>query len=284
MIFIKPQYRDLFGEKTVAGFLAIQGEVRKQLQNRRTLRFERGGQAYFLKAHRGPGWREILKNLVLLRLPVVSARNEWRAIQSLETLGLATTPAVGYGEEGRNPARRESFLLTQAVEDTQDLEHWAASTGHEPGDRSWLTCKRTFLRRLAALTRRMHAGGVNHRDFYLCHLRVDTRQGEPCNRADSADIYIMDLHRAQLRRRTPLRWAAKDIAGLMFSAVHGPAGVTLTVADYARFMKAYTGGSLAEAISGNRRLWRAVVRRYCRDYYRQYRQPPRLAKFLRDAR
>lgn len=51
---------------------------------RRTLRIEVAGQGYlFVKIHRGVGWKEILKNLLSLRLPVLGAGNEWRAIARL---------------------------------------------------------------------------------------------------------------------------------------------------------------------------------------------------------
>lgn len=41
----------------------LQGNVLRALEGRRTLRIEIAGRGYFLKIHRGIGWREIIKNL-----------------------------------------------------------------------------------------------------------------------------------------------------------------------------------------------------------------------------
>ena len=44
------------------------------------------GSHYFAKIHHGVGWREILKNLLHLKLPVLGAENEWRALNLLPRL------------------------------------------------------------------------------------------------------------------------------------------------------------------------------------------------------
>ncbi len=76
----------------------------------------------------------------------------------------------------------------------------------------------------------MHGGGVNHRDFYICHfllhLPVDAR---------APRLSLIDLHRAQVRRSTPRRWRDKDLAALYFSALE----IGLTQRDRLRFLKTY---------------------------------------------
>src|SRR6185295_20373102 len=56
--------------------LALEGEVYRNVAGRKTLRFSRDGKSYFLKVHLGVGWKEIIKNLIRFRLPVVSAKTE----------------------------------------------------------------------------------------------------------------------------------------------------------------------------------------------------------------
>ncbi|MAS40736.1 MAG: lipopolysaccharide core heptose(I) kinase RfaP, partial [Porticoccaceae bacterium] len=58
--------------------LRLEGEEYRALEGRRTLRFKLDGRAYFAKVHQGIGWREIAKNLLRLRLPVLGAEREWR--------------------------------------------------------------------------------------------------------------------------------------------------------------------------------------------------------------
>jgi heptose I phosphotransferase len=67
---------------------------------------------------------------------------------------------------------------------------------------------------------------------------------------------VIDLHRAQIRRRTPRRWLIKDLAGLYFSAL----GIGLTRTDRWRFIAAYERKPLREVLQGHRRFWERVER------------------------
>ena len=107
-------------------FMQLDCEHFRELANHRTLRFELAGRRYFLKVHYGVGWCEILKNLLQSKVPVLGARNEWRAIQRLQTLGVETMNLVGYGERGMNPTRRQSFVITDALENMISLADFCA--------------------------------------------------------------------------------------------------------------------------------------------------------------
>lgn len=110
----------------------LQGVVFRELEARRTLRTEIEGRGYFVKIHRGVGWREIWKNLVYLRLPVISARNEWEVIQRLHKLGIPTMRAVAYGIQGRNPASVRSFIITEDLGHTISLEDFTRNWVADP--------------------------------------------------------------------------------------------------------------------------------------------------------
>ena len=102
--------------------LNLEGEVFREVPGRRTLRFMCQGKAYFLKAHLGVGWREIFKNLLQFKKPVLNARNEWEASHRLKKLGIATPIPVGFGCRGWNPAHQQSFLITEDLGETLTLE------------------------------------------------------------------------------------------------------------------------------------------------------------------
>ena len=216
----------------------LKGVVFRELEARRTLRTEVAGRGYFVKIHRGVGWAEIVKNLVSLRLPVLGAANERLAIRQLERLGVATMKAVAFGERGSNPAARHSFIVTEELAPTISLEDYC---------RDWLTqppapsMKYALIARVADMARRMHTGGVNHRDFYLCHFLLHL---DPPPEADRFRLSLIDLHRAQIRARTPQRWRNKDLAGLYFSAL----GIGLTRRDKLRFLRGYFGRPLRETL------------------------------------
>ncbi len=206
---------------------ALQGEVLRALEGRRTLRTEIAGRGYYVKIHRGVGWLEVFKNLLSGRLPVLGAGNEWRALERLTALGVDTMRAVAFGERGSNPARRKSFIITEELAPTASLEDYCRDWPQHPPP---LALKRALIERVAEMARRMHGGGVNHRDFYICHflLHLPVDAGAP-------RLSLIDLHRAQVREKTPRRWRDKDLAALYFSALD----IGLTKRDGLRFLKTY---------------------------------------------
>jgi heptose I phosphotransferase len=231
---------------------SLKGEVFRAREGRRTLRFFMDGRSYFLKHHRGVGWGEVLKNLSQLRLPIVSALSEVRAIEAVAAAGVHTMTIAGYGEQGLNPARVESFLITDDLAETLSLEDvgllWLL---HPPCP----AFKRALIANVAGVARVMHAAGINHRDFYLCHFLIG-RSGFHAGDGQ-APLFLIDLHRAQVRRRVPWRWQVKDMSGLFYSAMD----IGLTRRDLLRAMAAYTGKNWREALQEERPFWLAVRKR-----------------------
>ena len=249
--------------------LSIEGKVYRELNGRKTLRFQRGGKAYFLKVHRGVGWGEIVKNILSLRCPILSARNEWEAIERLEQLGIASTPIVGYGQRVWNPARRQSFLMTEELQNTVSLEDFCRHWAQDPPP---FLLKRALIQKVADTARALHQNGVNHRDFYICHFHIDRSSAGPPYDPDALRLFVIDLHRAQLRHRVPRRWVVKDVAGLLFSS----ADIGLTRQDVFRFMKAYRDKPLRAILEEERGFWRRVTRRADTLYRKIHRRSSRL--------
>jgi lipopolysaccharide core heptose(I) kinase len=242
-------------------------DIYRHKEGRKTLRFKYNGRSYFLKLHRGIGWAEIIKNLLQARLPVLAATNEYRAVTALQRIGVDTLSVAAYARHGHNPAAIQSLLVTDDLVGTVSLEDYCANWAREPPA---LIIRMRLVHKLADSARRMHGAGINHRDFYLCHFHLDPGSLlEP-----SVRCYLIDLHRAQLRRSTPRRWRVKDLAGLYFSAMD----CGLTRRDLLRFMRHYSPGGLAEALGDGAGLWREVERRaallYCKA---NGRSPPSLA-------
>ena len=256
--------RDVFEELE-----QLRGEVYRHKEGRKTLRFELGGRGYFLKLHRGVGWGEIFKNLVQLRLPVIGAANEWRAIEACRERGIATLAIAGYGQRGLNPATTHSFLITDELRGVVSIEDFC---------RKWQTVpppyavKRALVERVATISRQFHDAGINHRDFYLCHFLL---AGEPERNPEAvftAPIHLIDLHRAQLRRRVPRRWLIKDLGALYYSAHNLGFGRREVI----RFLRGYLGAGVARHLARNQRFWQAVRRRAAKIHRRDFGTPPRL--------
>jgi len=251
--------------------MQIDGELFRDMDNRRTLRFALGGKRYFLKAHYGTGWREILKNLLQLRLPVLGARNEWLAIRRLEQLGVETMRLVGRGQRGWNPARQESFVITEALEETCSLEDFCGAWEKTPPTtKAEIRLKRELISRVARVARLMHESGMNHRDFYLCHFLLDCSGDVLAQPPESLHLWLIDLHRVQLRRRTPIRWRVKDIGGLYFSALR----IGLSRRDLFRFMAAYRNKPLRATLNEDAGFWEQCRRRAHALYDSFYHECP----------
>jgi heptose I phosphotransferase len=85
----------------------------------------------------------------------------------------------------------------------------------------------------------------------------------------------MDLHRAQIRHRTPRRWVIKDIGSLYFSAMD----IGLTQRDLLRFMRCYRDQSLRTVLQEKPLFWRAVQRRAERLFRKIHGKEPPLKRF-----
>jgi len=216
----------------------IQGEVFRQTANRITKEFSFEGNKYFIKLHYGVGWKEIFKNLIKLRVPTLGAFPEWEALKKLKSLGIDCPEAVGFYSKGINPSNIRSFLVTKSLINTISLEEALQKGKFQKLD---FPTKKRFIEKIASMSRSLHNNGINHRDYYLCHLHVDS------NMDAGKEIYLIDLHRAQLRSFVPTRWASKDIGGLFHSAL----GFKLTEKDFYRFIKTYFQCSLEEALENH---------------------------------
>jgi len=230
--------------------MALRGECFRHQKGRITQRIQIGDKTYFIKQHHGIGYREIIKNLLQLRWPVISARNEWLAIQKLDSLGILVPRIISYGERGWNPATRQSYILMEELTPVVSLEEMGKSFRETPPAFGF---KQELIENVAKIAKTMHENGMNHRDFYLCHFLLK-EQGKL--------LYLIDLHRAEIRRLTRKRSIIKDLSGLYFSSKDSG----LTQRDYYRFMKWYSNKTLREILDTEKLFWKKVRARGERLY------------------
>ncbi|THF63146.1 lipopolysaccharide core heptose(I) kinase RfaP [Pseudothauera nasutitermitis] len=261
--------RDAFAAAAELARNATGGAVVRDLEGRRTLRFEIDGRGYYLKHQHGIGWGRIVEELIHLRRPVLGAGSEWRAVQTCHALGVPTMTAVAYGERGRGPAWRESFLVTEAIEPAEDLDAHTRTWRDTPPPPNH---KRALIAAVAGITRRLHEGGMNHRDLYLCHFLLCTDAP-----GDAPRLALIDLHRAQIRPATPRRWRDKDLSALYFSALD----IGLTQRDKLRFLRHYFPSPLRATLQREAALLRHLEReavRLKRRYERKFANRPALQR------
>jgi glycosyltransferase involved in cell wall biosynthesis len=262
--------RYLLDDKNFKDILKMNGDVYRALEGRRTLRFEIGNQGYFAKIHQGVGVREIIKNLLQGRFPVVGALCEYKAILRLKQLNIKTMTVVAFAQRGINPATLKSFIVTDELSNTVSLEHYGKSWKQTPPD---YLLKLAFTKKIANIARVLHSNGVNHRDFYAAHLLLDISQGENCITHENLKIYLIDLHRMQIRKQVPLRWVVKDIAALYYSVMD----FGLSHKDLLRFIKLYQGKSLRRALVEDRYFWKKVIKQGIYLYHKAHKTTPVLS-------
>jgi tRNA A-37 threonylcarbamoyl transferase component Bud32 len=238
--------------------MSLHGEVYRELEGRSTQRLVIAGQPYFIKKHSGVGWREIIKNLCQGRLPIVSAKNEYIALNKLTEWQVAVPEVVAYGYEGFNPSKLRSFIMTKELPKHISLEDFCKHWQHCPPSFHF---KKKLIKEIAVIARTLHVNGMNHRDFYICHFLLDVSNLINSN----IKLYLIDLHRAQLRKHTPSRWVIKDLAGLYFSSKE----VGLTKRDILRFIIEYRNKPLDKVFNKELSFWLKVKKRGDNLYRKQ---------------
>ena len=238
MLILRAPFDKLWKDKDVFQEVEnISGITYRSVATRKTVRFEINGNGYYLKLHHGITYGEFFKNILMFRLPVFGAGNEWRAIEKLSSAGIDTMVGVAFGQRGINPINRTSFIITEELSRTVSLEDYCAE---------W--CKNSppyglkvaLINRVAKMVREMHLLGINHRDCYLCHFLLKLPFANP----DDLKLSIIDLHRAQIRQVVPKRWRNKDLIELYYSCLD----IGLKRSDFLRFLKVYFQGKSLKQI------------------------------------
>ncbi len=267
-VILRDEFRDYWSPETAFDQVRkVKGEIAKAKDNRRVVRFELEGDIYYLKHHVGIGWKEVIKNFLQFKLPVLGASNEWYAIEKLKNTNINTMEAIAYGRHGCNPAMQESFLVTRELKNTITLEKLCADWKNKPPS---YELKKNLIDQVAFIAQQMHRNGINHRDFYLCHILLDMQSGVDCIDPKKLRLYLVDLHRMQMRKKVPKRWVVKDIGSMYFSAMD--AG--LSRRDIYRFIRVYTGMPLKKALQERKEFWERVQRRANNLYQQQWQRKP----------
>ena len=263
-ILVVPEYlKKLLAKNHIfQQLMMMQGEAFRDVPGRRTIKVSMGSKSYFIKQHSGLGWKELCKNLLSLKKPIISARTEWQAIQKLDEVGIPTTPLVAYGERGCNPATIQSFVLTQDLGDIVSLETLCADWPQNPPD---ARLKRQLIMAVAKIARTLHDNGLNHRDFYICHFCLDKKRLA----AGEVYLYLIDLHRVGIHTEISNSARMKDMAALYFSAMH----IGLSERDLLRFVRSYSA-DLRHQIKHEARFWRAVSARARKLYLKFHGKMP----------
>jgi heptose I phosphotransferase len=229
IIYIAPNFMDIFSKKSSFNFfMSLSGIEYRNVAGRQTLQVKMGKGSFFIKKHLGITYKEIFKNLISFKLPIIGAKNEWLAIKKLNTLDISTTPWVAFGEEKKISPIKRSFIVTKDLGDICSLEDYCKNWIQYPPTTK---IKNTLIDEVAKLSGIIHSNGINHRDFYLCHICIDNT----LLKSNICKLYLIDLHRVGIANSISKTDQMKDLAALYFSAMH----IGLTRKDILRFIVKY---------------------------------------------
>lgn len=248
MLVLRPPFKEAWKNKDPFEEIKhLDSDSYRCVKTRETSQFFFDGSSYFIKYHYGTSLKEILKNIITLKVPVLGAEQEWRAIHHLRNIGVDTMEGLAFGKKGINPLTRESFLITRDLSPVISLDRFFLS---EEGKNICYQKRIEIISRVATMTKKMHESGMNHCDCYLCHFMLHT---PPFNEQNKLKISIIDLHRAQIRNKVPARWRDKDLIALYYSAQ----GI-LSKKDVFRFMKVYFNLSLRDIFKTETQLLKSA--------------------------
>ncbi|MEM9102022.1 MAG: lipopolysaccharide core heptose(I) kinase RfaP [Pseudomonadota bacterium] len=268
MIKVRSSWQDAMRDfQTLDDYFAIEGEIAREIQNRKVTHFYHGEKSLYIKCHYGVGWSEIIKNWLLLKKPVLGATDEWEAIHALQRINVDTMEPIALGKDDGGYATQRSFIVTKDIGKSIHLE---ALTQKFPDIFNRFQLKRALLKRVSDITLKLHSHGINHRDLYICHFELCIPGGIENIDIENFSLKLMDLHRAQIRRHIPERWRVKDVASLYFSAMD----IGLSQRDILRFMRYYMQKPLKETLNRDKAFWKKVIAKTNKLYRRDWRKKP----------
>jgi heptose I phosphotransferase len=171
----------------------------------------------YLKRHYRLPWRHGLMALLWPEGNWSPAMQEWEHLERARSAGLPV-PAAAAGGEFIGPwGRFRSFLAVEELSGMIALHDAIPLAAERLDPAEFRIWKRSLMRQMVELARRLHDRRWFHKDFYLCHFYIaeeDTRR-----LPDWHDrVRLIDLHRLAHHRWTWPWWRIKDLAQLVYSS------------------------------------------------------------------
>ena len=249
------------GRDPLAEAFALDGEIFRNVARRKTMKVQIAGDAYFVKLHEGVGWLEIFKNWLQFKRPVLGAENEYLACRGLADAGIKAPVPVAFAMGAGSIAARRSFILCEELKDRVSLEDVTDGWFERP---TTPLIRHRMVQAIAEFASAFHQQGFIHRDFYICHLLVESE----ALKKGRFDLAVLDLHRARRFDVIPDRWLRRDLGALLFSTLD----LGYSRRDWLRFIRLYSGRPLKLELAERGEFWDSVRLRAQQLYHRGERK------------
>jgi tRNA A-37 threonylcarbamoyl transferase component Bud32 len=187
----------------------------------------------FLKHFKVPGWRALVRN-VLLRSP---ADREAAAAAHIAAAGIDTTVSAALGSTRKALIVRDSFLVTHEIPNARPLDEVLRErlsaperpvTSHSASRFRASRFRRDLACALGRLAGRLHRHGLTHGDLHPANILIQVL-------ADGTiRLSLIDLQRVRRRRLLPF-WTARGDLVVLYNWFSGIAGRS----ERRRFLAAY---------------------------------------------
>jgi tRNA A-37 threonylcarbamoyl transferase component Bud32 len=181
----------------------------------------------FLKRYNRPDVLTQIKNWFWHNCRKSTMSFDLDPVDELAPAGIKTPKTVSYGEQWGVFFEKRSFIITEELQNAESLEQKLPDCFRDRSKAGNLRQRRNFIERLGQFTKKFHATGYRHRDFYLAHIFY----------SDNGTFYLIDLQRAFKPQILAERFRIKDISQLYYSAP----GSAFSRTDRLRFYKSYAG-------------------------------------------
>jgi len=235
-------------------------EVRDRLVYRLSSRVVGSSFGYYLKVFRNRGANRPLAQMLSGEWPHTCAEIERRRLDWLADRGFAAPRVAAWGARmSMGFAEKDSFLMTQELENLQAMDEWLQSASGSLTGTDFLREKKALLKTIAHLLSQLHAEGFHHPYPYLRHFFVPVFQSEETEDLSEEDlsrnrtVAILDVHSAAISNRpVSRRRRVRGLAELFLSSLKSP----LSHSDRLRFLQDYAGGRV------DRKLAASVLARF----------------------
>jgi len=220
-LIINRKFLDLFAYLGLNHFDSIWdyqgGEIIKRIKTRSVIRIEFQNhdekKCFYLKRHNMEyvGLQRLLSPF-FPKWILSQGRKEFENICDFRKCNLPTVVPLAAGEKFVHLFWVQSFVITENFAPFISLEqmfrdHPEFLIGPEGNSK-----KRTLIKEIALLARRMHQNGFNHRDFNATHILIYYEKG-----SEIPKLALFDLQRVDRKRFLRFRWIIKSIAELNYT-------------------------------------------------------------------
>jgi len=168
------------------------------------------------------------RGLLFWMRPSKAAVEVW-AYRKLASLEIPSIEVVAFGEHRVLGILKSAFLVTRAISNSQDLDHFALNDWYKMQDPLKLKVYREISNKLLEQTRAAHKGDFFHHDLKWRNILI-------CNNDGHYSTVWIDAPRASKMLFRKHRGAVVDLSGLARLAIS-----LLSVYDRMRFICKYLG-------------------------------------------